>query len=90
MLLGDIMRRREVTSLLAACFAMSAAHGALYVFYSIFLVAHGYSKGLVGWLWALGVIAEIGVFLAMPLLLGASLCAPSCWRVSAVPWRDFS
>ena len=69
--LAEIMRRREVMSLLAACFAMSAAHGALYVFYSIFLVAHGYSKGLVGWLWALGVIAEIGVFLAMPLLLSA-------------------
>ena len=69
--LAEIMRRREVTSLLVACFAMSAAHGALYVFYSIFLVAHGYSKGLVGWLWALGVIAEIGVFLAMPLLLRA-------------------
>lgn len=67
--LADIVRRPEVASLLAACFAMSAAHGALYVFYSIFLVAHGYSKGLVGALWALGVVSEIGVFLAMPVLL---------------------
>jgi len=69
--LRQIVRRREVASLLAACFAMSAAHGALYVFYSIYLVEHGYGKALVGWLWTLGVVAEIGVFLTMPVLLKA-------------------
>ncbi|CAN0486102.1 unnamed protein product, partial [Phaeothamnion confervicola] len=30
---------------------------------------HGYSKSVVGVLWMLGVVAEIGVFLAMPALL---------------------
>lgn len=69
--LRQILRRREVASLLAACFAMAAAHGALYVFYSIYLVEHGYGKALVGWLWTLGVVAEIGVFLYMPALLKA-------------------
>lgn len=69
--LRQILRRHEVASLLAACFAMSAAHGALYVFYSIYLVEHGYGKALVGWLWTLGVVAEIGVFLYMPALLRA-------------------
>ena len=67
--LRDILRRREVVSLLAACFAMSAAHGALYVFYSIHLVENGYGKAAVGWLWTLGVVAEIVVFLTMPALL---------------------
>ena len=67
--LGEILRRPEVRALLAACFFMSAAHGALYVFYSLHLVAHGYSKSLVGWMWALGVVAEIVVFMAMPSLL---------------------
>lgn len=67
--LGDILRRPQVRALLVACFFMSAAHGALYVFYSLFLVAHGYSTSAVGWLWTLGVLAEIGVFLAMPRLL---------------------
>lgn len=65
------LRRPEVVALLAACFFMSAAHGALYVFFSIYLVGHGYSKSLVGMLWTLGVLAEIVVFMYMPRLLGA-------------------
>ena len=48
---------------------MSAAHGPLYVFYSIHLVDHGYGKTVVGALWSLGVLAEILVFLVMPRLL---------------------
>ena len=55
----QIIRQREVIALMMACFAMSAAHGAYYTFYSIYLVEHGYSKSQVGWLWAVGVICEI-------------------------------
>jgi PPP family 3-phenylpropionic acid transporter len=61
--------RPEVLALFAACFLMAAAHGAYYTFYSIYLVDHGYSKSAVGWLWALGVIFEIGVFLQLPRLM---------------------
>ena len=67
--LRDTLRRPEVRALLGACFFMSAAHGALYVFYSIHLVEHGYGKALVGWMWTLGVLAEIGVFMLMPRLM---------------------
>lgn len=67
--LRHIVATREVVTLLAACLLMSAAHGALYVFYSILLVDHGYSKIEVGWLWTLGVLAEIAVFWFMPRLL---------------------
>lgn len=66
--IGDILRRREVRALFVACFFMAAAHGALYVFYSIYLVDHGYSKTMVGLLWTLGVVAEIVVFLFLPRL----------------------
>jgi PPP family 3-phenylpropionic acid transporter len=66
--IGDILRRREVKTLFAACFLMSAAHGALYVFYSIHLVSRGYGTTLVGFLWTLGVVAEIVVFLYLPRL----------------------
>ncbi|MBS1189461.1 MAG: transporter [Rhodocyclaceae bacterium] len=66
--IGDILRQPRVQALLAACFAMSAAHGALYVFYSIHLANHGYSKTGVGLLWSLGVVAEIVVFLFMARL----------------------
>ncbi len=66
---GDIVRQTRVRALFAACFMMSAAHGALYVFYSIHLADHQYSKFLVGCLWSLGVLAEIIVFFFMNNLL---------------------
>lgn len=62
----EVLRQRKVVFLLAAGLLMTAAHGALYVFYSIHLVAQGYGKSLVGLLWTLGVVAEIVVFLLMP------------------------
>lgn len=66
--IADILRQPRVRALLAACFAMSAAHGALYVFYSIHLANHHYSKTEVGLLWSLGVVAEIVIFLGMTRL----------------------
>ncbi|HCA26079.1 MAG TPA: MFS transporter [Betaproteobacteria bacterium] len=59
-----IIKRPEVLALIVACFLMAVAHASYYTFYSIYLVEHGYSKSAVGWLWAVGVICEIGVFLA--------------------------
>ncbi|NJA87986.1 MFS transporter [Rhodocyclus tenuis] len=85
--LAAILRQTRVRALLAACFAMSAAHGAYYVFYSIHLAGHGYSTSLVGGLWSLGVIAEIGVFMIMaPLLRRFSLRAIllTCFAAAAL------
>jgi PPP family 3-phenylpropionic acid transporter len=64
-----VLRRPEVSALFAACFLMAAAHGPYYTFYSIHLVDHGYTKAGIGWLWALGVIFEIAVFLQLPRLM---------------------
>jgi len=61
-----VLKRPEVASLLAACLLMAVTHGPYYTFYSIYLVDHGYGKSTVGWLWALGVLCEIGVFLVIP------------------------
>lgn len=66
--LATTLRQRHIQALFGACFFMSAAHGALYVFYSIYLVENGYGKSLVGWMWTLGVLSEIVVFLLMPRL----------------------
>lgn len=82
---GDALRHPGVIAFLGSCFFMSAAHGALYVFYSIHLTEQGYDPSSIGWMWTLGVVAEIGVFLAMPwlqrhiglpwLLLASFVCA---------------
>jgi MFS transporter, PPP family, 3-phenylpropionic acid transporter len=65
----EILRRREVVAFFIACFLMTVAHGPLYVFYSIYLVDHGYGKTAVGVLWSLGVVCEIFVFIYLPRLL---------------------
>ncbi|WP_435594336.1 MFS transporter [Uliginosibacterium flavum] len=67
--LWPIVRRPEVLALLASCMLMTSAHGALNVFYSIHLVAAGYSKSVVGLLWTLGVLAEILIFMWAPRLM---------------------
>jgi PPP family 3-phenylpropionic acid transporter len=56
------LRRREVAAFFLSTFLMLAAHAALYVFYSLYLEQQGYSKTVIGLMWALGVICEIVFF----------------------------
>jgi len=65
-----LLQRREVLALLVVCFLMQASHGPYYTFYTIYLEEHSYSRTLIGQLWALGVIAEVGLFLVMHRLIG--------------------
>lgn len=67
--LTQVLRRPVVLSLLLVCFLVQASHGPYYAFFSIYLENYGYSTARIGQLWALGVVAEIGVFLFMPVLL---------------------
>lgn len=72
--LRSVLGERQVWMLLLACFLMSSAHGVYYVFYSIHLDDLGYSKGVIGLLWSLGVLVEIGLFMIMaPLMQRYSL-----------------
>ena len=61
--------RPEVFAFLLACLLMQISHGPYYTFYSIYLEGYGYSKTLIGLLWAFAVLCEIGVFLVMQRLL---------------------
>lgn len=65
----QICKRSDVSAFLIASLLMLFAHGAYYTFYSIYLVENGYDKSMIGWLWATGVICEIGVFFLMPSLI---------------------
>jgi MFS transporter, PPP family, 3-phenylpropionic acid transporter len=68
---GRVAFKPEVIALIAAGALMSAAHGPYYTFFSIHLVGEGYSKAATGWLWALGVACEIGIFVWLPRLYRA-------------------
>jgi PPP family 3-phenylpropionic acid transporter len=67
--LTAVLRRPEVLAFFGACFCMAVAHGAMYVFYSLYLEAEGYSKTTIGALWTLGVVAEVLLFLRLPQLM---------------------
>ena len=67
--LRKIVFHPGVLALLAMSFFLQASHGTYYTFYSIYLENAGYTRPLIGGLWALGVLAEIGVFMVMHLIL---------------------
>jgi len=67
--LRKVLSRPVVVSLLLVCFLVQASHGPYYTFFTIYLEDYGYSRTLIGQLWAVGVVAEIGVFLLMGKLL---------------------
>jgi PPP family 3-phenylpropionic acid transporter len=60
-----VLLRPEVAALLVVCFLVQASHGPYYTFYTIYLEGYGYSRSAIGQLWALGVVAEVGVFMLM-------------------------
>ena len=67
--LKEILSKPKVIALLLACFLMLASHGPYYTFYSIYLEDYGYSRSFIGQMWALGVIAEVVLFLFMHRLI---------------------
>jgi PPP family 3-phenylpropionic acid transporter len=83
-------------AILAAGFCMALAHGALYAFFTLHLQREGYSGTAIGFLWTLGVIAEILVFAYLPalfrryslsaILIASFLCAAV--RFLAIGWAS--
>jgi len=67
--LWDVLKRPDVASLLAVCFLVQFSHGPYYSFFSIYMEQHGLSRGVIGLLWAIGVIAEIAAFAALAPLV---------------------
>ncbi|MBI3560772.1 MAG: MFS transporter [Gammaproteobacteria bacterium] len=64
-----ILRKPAVLGLLLACFCMQVSHGPYYAIYSRYMESYGYSVGTISELWAIGVIAEVVIFIAMAKLL---------------------
>ncbi len=65
----QVVKQPNVIALLVGCSLMVTAHGVLYNFYSIYLREHGYSKGIIGLLWSVGVVCEILIFMFMPKIM---------------------
>ncbi|MFC3531963.1 MFS transporter [Vogesella facilis] len=63
------LRQPRVLALFACCFLLAFGMGPYYNFYSLGLKEAGYDTAATGWLWSVGVIAEIVVFWQMPRIM---------------------
>ena len=63
------LKQPAIVVFLIAAMLMQFSHGAYYAFYSIYMESYGYSKTLIGQFWALGVLAEVLVFIYMHHML---------------------
>lgn len=64
-----ILRRPQVLAFFLVCFLVQFGHGPYYTFYSVMMQGLGYERSAIGLLWALGVIAEVMLFIVMPRLM---------------------
>lgn len=60
--IGTRLREPALAAFLLAAFLLQVSHAPYYGFFSLYLEQYGYSRAATGQIWALGVIAEIGVF----------------------------
>jgi len=67
--LFSIIKQPEIIAFLLVYLLLQLAHGPYYVFYSIYLNQAGYSSSVIGILWALGVCAEVLLFIFMKRIL---------------------
>ncbi|OOZ24200.1 MFS transporter, partial [Solemya velum gill symbiont] len=59
----SLLKSPPILTFVAACFLMQFSHGAYYTFYTIYMQGFGYSETLIGEMWALGVIAEVVLYI---------------------------
>jgi PPP family 3-phenylpropionic acid transporter len=84
-----VLKQPHILALLLICFLAQMSHGPYYTFYSIYLKQFGYSSSTLGWLWALGVIAEIVLFMVMHRLMpryGASFLLTAALLLTSLRW----
>lgn len=84
---------KRVVLILVLCTMMQASHAPFYTFFTIYLEGNDYSNAHIGWLWSVGVVLEIVVFLLgyrllsqyrlMNLLTFTFVCAALRWLLLA-------
>ncbi len=88
-----LLFKPELLAFFSVYMLLQVAHGPYYAFYSVYLQQHAYSATQTGLLWALGVVAEIFVFVWMfgllkyfslrTMLLWSLLLSSARWLIIA-------
>ncbi len=91
--LSSILRQPSMIAFFCVTVLLQVSHAPYYVFFSVYLDENGYARTLIGQLWALGVVAEIGMFMLMHrlmhhfsirgIILFSLLCTGLRWYLSA-------
>ncbi len=84
-----VLKKPAIIAFFIAAFLMQFSHGPYYAFFSIHLEQIGYSKSSIGQLWALGVFAEVIMFIIMYKLLaiwGAQKVLAVSLFLAAIRW----
>ncbi|GBE07334.1 putative 3-phenylpropionic acid transporter [bacterium BMS3Bbin11] len=64
-----ILQYPELMSFLMVSFLLQVSHAPYYTFYTLYLSGYGYSKTVIGILWAVGVLFEVILFLNLHRIL---------------------
>ncbi|ERI51681.1 MFS transporter [Pseudomonas sp. EGD-AK9] len=83
------LRRPGILAFYASVGLMQLSNGPYYTFLTLHLEALGYGRGTIGMLWALGVVAEILLFLVMARLLqrySLRVVLLASFLITAVRW----
>lgn len=65
----NLLKRPPVIAFFVATFLLQLSFGAYYTFFSLYLESYDYSRTSIGLLWALGVVAEVILFLYIHRLM---------------------
>lgn len=66
-----ILKQPNIRAFFIAAFLLQFSFGAYYSFFSLHLENIGYSRSFIGIIWAMGVLAEVALFIVMPKLIRA-------------------
>lgn len=64
-----IIKKPFIIAFFIAGFLLQFSHGPFYAFFTIYLGENGYGSDTIGYLWAVGVVAEIILFLFVQILI---------------------
>lgn len=84
-----ILKQPSIAVFFICCFLMQVGHGPYYAFFSIYLQEHGINPMMTGVLWALGVGAEVVLFMFMHRILprfGMANILMASLALAAIRW----
>lgn len=83
------LKQPAVVAFFVAGMLMQLSHGIYYSFFIIYMESHNYSRGEIGVLWSVGVVAEVFLFVVMHRLLprfGVRTIMIVCLLVATLRW----